>query len=88
MGYSRGGFGGGLASDRAACKFQRMVYLKKIRTGPDRTVGTDRSDNEGLWRVRVRNAKGRYYAKVKVLFFPANGTTEKCKPGRSITIRR
>jgi hypothetical protein len=80
----RGKFRGKVRSPRNACERRRTVVLKKRRPGPDRTVGRDRTNRKGVWRIRKPNARGRFYARVQ--------RQEKrrviCLGDRSKTVRR
>jgi hypothetical protein len=61
----RGKFRGRVRSPRNACERRRSVVLKKVRPGPDRTVGRDRTNRRGVWRINKPNARGRFYARVQ-----------------------
>jgi hypothetical protein len=80
----RGKFRGKVRSPRNACERRRTVVLKKKRPGRDKTVGRDRTNRRGVWRINKPNARGRFYARVK--------RQEKrnviCLGDRSKTVRR
>ena len=81
-------FKGKVASSRRECKQGRRVVLKKVTPGPNRTVGTDRTNNRGNWRIVKRRARGRFYAIVKQQTkTAASGATLICGRDRSVTIR-
>jgi hypothetical protein len=61
----RGKFRGKVRSPRNACERRRTVVLKKVRPGRDRTVGRDRTNLRGVWRINKPNATGRFYARVQ-----------------------
>jgi hypothetical protein len=70
-------------SPEADCERGRKIALKKKKKGRDANAGTDVSKRAGSWKVRVQNARGRYYA---VAAKSRVGTTT-CKPGQSKAIR-
>lgn len=76
---------GQVASRRAICQRGRKVVVKEVGKG---RVGSDRTNRAGNWKVRDRNAKGRFFAKVtKQRKTRANGTVVICKADRSPTVR-
>jgi len=58
-------FKGSVGSNRKGCSRFRKVVLKKVKPGPNRTVGRDTSNRAGNWSVRKRRAHGNYYAVAK-----------------------
>lgn len=81
-------FKGKVGSPRAECKAGRLVRLKKVVPGPNRTVGQDTTNENGNWRVVKRRARGRFYAVVRAQSkVSASGATLVCGGDRSVTIR-
>jgi hypothetical protein len=76
----RGSFKGQVVSEAAKCEKHRRVLLKKKRPGKDKTVGSDRTNNAGNWRIRKANPDGRYYAKIK--------RTRRCTGDKSPTVTK
>jgi hypothetical protein len=76
----RGSFKGQVVSEAAKCEKHRRVLLKKKRPGKDKTVGSDRTNNAGNWRIRKANPNGRYYAKIK--------RTRRCTGDKSPTVTK
>jgi hypothetical protein len=74
----RGSFKGQVVSEAARCEKNRRVFLKKHRPGKNRTVGSDRTNNAGNWRIQKANPNGRYYAKIK--------RTRRCTGDKSPTV--
>jgi hypothetical protein len=70
-------FHGKLKSSKSACATDRTVKLYRERSGPDKLLGTDRSNAQAKWSIPIgkRLTSGSYYAKA-----PAKG---KCKPAKS-----
>jgi hypothetical protein len=66
----------------------RKVVVKKLRPGPDQTVGRDRTNRKGRWRVPRKHAHGRFYAKAKRKSFVArNGDKVVCRAKRTRRIQ-
>ena len=61
-----------------------MVVLKKVRKGPDRNIGHDRTNRRGGYRITRMAAKGRFYTIAKTKNLP----TKICRAARSKTVRR
>jgi hypothetical protein len=81
-------FAGAVSSGNNRCKAARRVTVKRVKRGKDATVGKDRTNRRGKYRVGERNPDGRYYAKVaRKSFAGRNNTTIVCKGARSRTIR-
>jgi hypothetical protein len=70
-------FHGTLKSGRSVCATGRTVKLFREKSGPDRLLGTDKSNAKTKWSIPIgkRLTSGSYYAKA-----PAKG---KCKPAKS-----
>lgn len=85
--YARGAFTGKARSGRPQCERNRKVVVKKKRDGRDRTVGRDTTNRAGKFRIRERNAKGRYYAKLSRRARGRYGHSHICKGDTSRTIR-
>jgi hypothetical protein len=70
-------FHGMLKSGKSACAMGRMVKLFREKSGPDRLLGTDKSNAKAKWSIPIgkRLISGSYYAKA-----PAKGS---CKPAKS-----
>jgi hypothetical protein len=82
-------FRGRVDSALPRCERGRTVRIKKVRSGPDRTVGRDRTNRQGRYEVRHRRGgPGRYYAvAARKSFTNADGDTVICQKGRSRRIR-
>jgi hypothetical protein len=57
-------FEGRVKSDRNVCERNREVEVRKIKPTEDRVVGTDRTNDNGRYRVPDDNPHGDFYAKV------------------------
>jgi hypothetical protein len=70
-------FHGTLQSSRKGCLGSRRVKLYREKSGPDKLLGTDQSEDNGKWSIPVgkKLASGSYYATVA-----ARG---KCKASKS-----
>lgn len=70
-------FHGKLKSDTSACATGRTVKLFREKSGPDKLLGTDKSNAKAKWSIPIgkRLTSGSYYAKA-----PAKG---RCKPAKS-----
>jgi hypothetical protein len=86
---SHGGtFKGAIANSKNKCVKGRHVTLKRVRRGPDQTVGTDSSNRSGNWAIREPGASGRYYAKVSgSRYTKRDGFRHTCGGDKSVTIR-
>lgn len=73
-------FHGTLKSDRSACATGRTVNLLRERSGPDKLLGSDKSNAKAKWSIPIgkRLTAGSYYAKA-----PAKG---RCRPAKSKAI--
>lgn len=68
-------FHGKLKSSQSACTANRAVKLFRKKAGPDKQLGTDRSNANGKWSIPIKLKPGSYYAKA-----PAKGS---CKSAKS-----
>lgn len=70
-------FHGTLKSGKSACATERTVKLFREKSGPDKLLGTDKSDAKTKWSIPLgkRLTSGSYYAKA--------GAKGKCKPAKS-----
>lgn len=68
-------FHGKLRSSESSCATNRTVKLFRKKSGPDKQLGTDKSDAKAKWSIPIRLKPGSYYAKA-----PATGS---CKSGKS-----
>jgi hypothetical protein len=59
---SRRQFTGKVTSAEDECKVGRKVFLKKEKSGSDKTVETTVTNNRGSYKIPVKGADGRYYA--------------------------
>lgn len=81
-------FKGAAGSSRKRCQRGRLVRVKKIVPGPNRTIGRDRTNKFGNWRVDKRRVNGRYYAVVtKKKFTLPSGDILVCQRDRSVIIK-
>ena len=68
---------------------RRVVAVRKVRAGTDRTVATTRTDDEGRWRLDVgSHTHGRFYAvaRFKERYYGID-SHDICYRARSRTIR-
>jgi hypothetical protein len=80
-------FHGQVKSNNFACERQRKVKLFKQRSGPDKLLGKDKSNNHGKWKIVVDPLKsGAYYAKLKRREEGTAGTIFVCRGDRSKTV--
>jgi len=70
-------FHGTLKSGKGICVKDRRVKLFREKSGPDKLLGTDKSNAKAEWSIPIgkRLTSGSYYAKA-----PAKG---KCNPAKS-----
>jgi hypothetical protein len=60
------------------------VKLKKQKPGKDRTVGRDRTNRSGNWKIRKRRARGRFFAvAARKVFTNRQGTRIICAKDKS-----
>jgi len=77
-------FKGSISARFEKCTTGRLVTLKKKGAG---SVGTDSSNKKGNWKIRERNANGKYHAEVaKKVYTARNGDTIVCRKDASVTI--
>jgi hypothetical protein len=59
-------FHGRLHSKSDFCLANRLIKVYRERSGPDKLLGTDRSEDDGSWTVPIgdRLISGIYYSKV------------------------
>ena len=58
-------FHGNVKSSAEVCRQHRLVRMFKKKDGKDKLLGTDRSEDNGDWKVSHPNLKsGIYYARV------------------------
>jgi hypothetical protein len=69
-------FNGKVQSSKAACTKDRKVKLYRVKAGPDKLLGTDRTDDKGKWLIPAKLKSGDYYAKA-----PKSGTCAAAKSG-------
>jgi hypothetical protein len=77
-------FHGKLHSPNQFCEAGRPLKMFRKRSGPDKLLGKDRSEDSGKWKVEIENLRsGAYYAKA-----PAYGSASlgiQCMADRSFT---
>lgn len=70
------------------CRSNRLVRVKKVVSGPNKVIGSDRTDGNYDWVIPKENARGRFYAVgPEVTKLRRDGTTVTCDRLRSVTIR-
>ena len=76
-------FQGHVHSGKPSCERKREVKVYKDKPGcaPSQLVGTDRTNDNGLWKVSDPNAKGDFFARVQRR--ERNGGTHVCRGDRS-----
>ncbi|HMC06091.1 MAG TPA: hypothetical protein VKG89_01725 [Solirubrobacterales bacterium] len=80
-------FHGKVKSDNHACETQRKVKLFRQKSGPDKLLGTDKTNHLGRWKIVVDPLKsGAYYAKVVRRSEGTAGTIFVCRADRSKVI--
>ena len=82
--YRHGRFKGVLSSTVPACRAAKSVTIWKVRTGPDRKLGTKTTASDGTYRLRRARHRGRYYATSPRVV--VRGVAE-CRAVRSRTFR-
>jgi hypothetical protein len=56
-------FHGTLKSSKSACLSKRTIKLYREKSGPDKQLGTDKSEDNGKWSIPIgKPTKGNYYA--------------------------
>ena len=62
----RGAFSGKVISQKARCQIDRTVAVRKRVDGPDRLIGTDRTNTEGEWELEAQGTNAwAYYARAR-----------------------
>ena len=56
-------FNGTVQSSKAACKKNRTVKLYRVTAGPDKLLGSDKTNKKGKWLIPSKLKSGNYYAK-------------------------
>jgi hypothetical protein len=56
-------FNGLVKSSSSDCVSDRQVKLYRAKPGPDKLLGTDRTNGSGKWVIRAKLKSGHYYAK-------------------------
>lgn len=69
-------FNGTVKSSKAACRANRTVKLYRVKAGPDKLLGTDKTNEKGKWLIPAKAKSGNYYAKT-----PKRGTCGADKSG-------
>jgi len=67
-------FHGTIQSPKAACRKNRTVRLYREKSGPDKLLGTGKSNKKGKWSIPIKLTSGGYYAKT-----PKKGTCAAAK---------
>ncbi len=81
-------FRGRVKSAEDACEAGRKVILKKDRRNKrDLIVDTTVTNQRGVWRVPLKRANGKFYAKTPEEKVPSNGGRVTCGADRSPRIR-
>lgn len=58
-------FHGKVRSDNNYCVADRKIKLYREKSGPDKLLGTDKSEDDGSWEIPFPNlSSGAYYATV------------------------
>lgn len=63
--YRSGDFKGRLKAVTGSCEDGRRIKVYEKRSGPDRLVGKDNTNNRGRYKVHEAGGNGRFYAKSK-----------------------
>ncbi|HEX5929213.1 MAG TPA: hypothetical protein VFY48_07460 [Solirubrobacterales bacterium] len=69
-------FNGTVQSSKSACRKNRTVKLYRVAGGPDKLLGTDKTNKKGKWQIPAKLKSGNYYAKT-----PKKGTCGADKSG-------
>jgi hypothetical protein len=81
-------FRGRVSSKRARCEPDRRIFVKRVRSGKDKTVGRTTTRHSGGWTlVGFADPRGRYYASTPQKEMATDGGTAMCRGARSETIR-
>ncbi|WP_457109775.1 hypothetical protein [Marmoricola sp. URHA0025 HA25] len=82
--YRLGKFKGTLSSSAAACKGSRLVTIFKVRSGPDKRIGTAATAGDGTYKLKRAKSAGRYYAMTPRVVVP---NAADCAAATSSTFR-
>jgi hypothetical protein len=63
--YKGGDFKGKLKAVTGSCERGRTIRAYKKRSGPDRLIGEDTTDDRGRYKVHKSGANGKFYSKSK-----------------------
>lgn len=74
---------GTVESKRARCEPKRRVEVFLEAPGPDRSFGTDRTDERGRWTVDASFVPGEYYAQLSRNKLKRPGHVHTCLDARS-----
>jgi hypothetical protein len=75
---------GRLRSGRATCRSNKVVKLMKVRPGPDRVLGRDRTDSEGEYLfVRKPFSDQTVYTRFSGTLQTSYGHSHRCRHSRS-----
>jgi hypothetical protein len=81
-------FNGRARTEMRMCKRTRKVVLKKVKAGPDRKAGADKTSRKGSYKIRKPNAKGRFYTKTKRKEIVKRGDIINCTGDKSKIVRK
>lgn len=82
--YNGKAFTGKVKSNLKKCRRDRSMLLKKQKPGKDKTVGKDRTNRTGGYKIREPKANGTYYTVAKVKrFTDGSGRPVTCGQDRS-----
>jgi hypothetical protein len=77
-------FQGRVKSDKPSCERRRTVVVFRKTPGQQNPeVGTDRTNENGLWRVEANNPNGEFYARVLRRARTSEGHSHVCLADRS-----
>jgi hypothetical protein len=75
---------GKLRSARVSCRFDKLVRLMKVRPGPDKVLGRDRTDREGEYLfVRKPKRDQKVYTRFSGTLQTSYGHSHRCRASRS-----
>ena len=83
----------GVVTAASPCQAGRTVRVKRFkRRAPDKLIGSDTTDANGIWDVPSNKTRGIYYAKAKPLIVSASGyaygyASTFCEAARSKRLR-
>jgi hypothetical protein len=70
-------FHGKVTSSRDECSAKRVVYLYRVKDGPNKLLGTDGTNGQGQWKIledQFTLKPGVYYAKAPKLNLESGAT--------------